>query len=257
MYQLCLIKHYCQHQTGEQNTCIKCVLLTWKLPAVSFSLCFTLLFPLIIYSIRWLETLGPFVDKLFSSLLSFGLIWSQFSPSFSNKHKYREAHTVYTNIVCLKTQKDRRAHLHRHTKPPSGQGLTLTLKGLCLAPVIATPQAGYVVRISMSMPQCVYEREFVWNHNVWGELLQTPPAPRADSHMGSRARALWFCFVGTTEKQQFHQQYSEKQNNCAFDGVCLWWWGDRKWDHAEGSGCVCAELIEERGQAGRRIPITY
>lgn len=74
--------------------------------------------------------------------------------------------------------------MHLHTKPPSGQGLTLTLKGLCLAPVIATPQTGYVVSISMSMPLCVYEHKCVWIHNVWSKLLQTPSAPRADCRMG-------------------------------------------------------------------------
>lgn len=30
-----------------------------------------------------------------------------------------------------------------------------------------------------------------------------------------------------------------------FDGVCLWWWGDRKWDHAEGS--VCARSLSKSG----------
>lgn len=35
--------------------------------------------------------------------------------------------------------------------------------------------------------------------------------------MGLRARAFGFVFVWTTEKQQqFHQQCSQKQNNCAF-----------------------------------------
>lgn len=44
------------------------------------------------------------------------------------------------------------------TKPPSGQGLTLTLKGLCLATVITAPQAGYVLSIYVSAPVyvCVY-----------------------------------------------------------------------------------------------------
>ena len=73
------------------------------------------------------------------------------------------------------------------TKPPSGQGLTLTLKGLCLAPAIATPQAGYVVSISTSTPQCL------WNHNVWSELLQTPSVPRANVALVCVC-ALWFVF---------------------------------------------------------------
>lgn len=55
------------------------------------------------------------------------------------------------------------SRIHTHTKPPSGQGLTLTLKGLCLAPVIATPQTRYVVNISMSMPLCV----------LWAQVCET------------------------------------------------------------------------------------
>lgn len=60
-----------------------------------------LLFPLLIYRIRRLATLGPLVDQLFSSLLCFSPILSQF---FKQTHKYRESHTVYTNIVCVQTQ---------------------------------------------------------------------------------------------------------------------------------------------------------
>lgn len=115
-------------------------------------LCCTLTFPLLIYSIRRLEAMGPLVDNLL--LFQCHLISVQ-------THNYRDTYSMYTNIVCVQTQKDRHTHrhthLHMHTKPPSGQGLTLTLKGLCLAPVIATPQAGYVVCISTSLPLCVYE----------------------------------------------------------------------------------------------------
>lgn len=58
----------------------------------------------------------------------------------------------------MQTQEDRQTdtQTYIHTKPPSGQGLTLTLKGLCLAPVIATPQAGYVVSIYVSAAVCLW-----------------------------------------------------------------------------------------------------
>lgn len=50
-----------------------------------------------------------------------------------------------------------RAHIQ--TQPPSGQGLTLTLKSLCFATVIATPQAGYAVSTSVCEfyePKCMF-----------------------------------------------------------------------------------------------------
>lgn len=61
-----------------------------------------------------------------------------------------------------------------HTESPSGQGLTLTLKGLCLAPVIATPQAGCAVSISASVCLRVQVCEKPQSRS---ELLQTPSAP--------------------------------------------------------------------------------
>lgn len=81
--------------------------------------------------------------------------------SFSNKHK--SFYSMHKHSSCTKWKTDGHkphvyTHTRTHTKPPSGQGLTLTLKGLCLAPVISTPQAGYVVSISTSLPVCVYER---------------------------------------------------------------------------------------------------
>ena len=135
-------------------------MLTCKLSTVSFPLCCTLL----IYSNRRLETLGPFGGQsLF--LLYFSLLLSPLSPSFSNKHTNteRSTYSIYKHSLCVNTEKQTdvhthshtHTHTHTHTKPPSGQGLTLTLKGLCLAPVIATPQAGYVVSISTSTPLCV------------------------------------------------------------------------------------------------------
>lgn len=112
---------------------------------------------------------------------------------------------------------------HTHTKPPSGQGLTLTLKGLCLAPVISTPQAGYVVSISTSLPVCVYER--VCRSTIYG--VNSCRHPRHLMLIVTWVRAfvcaLGFVYVGTTEKQQqFHRQCSENRNNRAFDGwfVC-------------------------------------
>lgn len=146
------------------------------------------------------------------------------------------------------------SHAHVHTKPPSGQGLTMTLKGLCLATVIATPQAGYVVSTSTLMPLCFFMSTSVRVTAMYGV-----------NSCRYSCMVTWgfvcmcnVAYVRTTKRQQrFHQQSSGKQNNCAFDAICLWWWGDRKWDHAEGSGCVRMELIEEQGQARRRIQIAY
>lgn len=44
------------------------------------------------------------------------------------------------------------------TETPSGRGLTLTLKGLCLTTVIATPQARHVACASVpaSLCECVF-----------------------------------------------------------------------------------------------------
>lgn len=150
--------------------------------------------------------------------------------------------------MCVRT--------HLHTKPPSGQGLTLTLKGLCLATVIATPQAGDVVSTSTSMPLCVFF-ECACNHNVWSELLQTPSACRADCHMGLCACAMWFVYVRTTERQwQFHQLSSETQNNCAFWRRLFVVVGRQEMRSCWGIR-VRKELIEERGKTRRRIRITY
>lgn len=153
-------------------------------------------------------------------------------------------------------------HFHIHTKPPSGQGLTLTLKGLCLAPVIATPQAGFCCEHIYVLWHCVFMSmgKRVWNHNTWGELLQTPSAPGADCRIGFVCPfALWFVSVWTTEKQrQLHQQCSERQNNCAFDGVLfVVVVGRQEMRSCSLALCVRAGLIKERGRARRRIPITY
>lgn len=96
----------------------------------------------------WRTTLFP--------LICFSCILFQLSPSFSSKHTNTENSTRCTQTVCVQTWKDSVCRqTHFHAKPPSGQGLTLTLKGLCLATVIATPQAGNVVSTSTSMPLCV------------------------------------------------------------------------------------------------------
>lgn len=141
-------------------------------------------------------------------------------------------------------------HTHTHTKPPSGQGLTLTLKVLCLAPVIATSQPGYVVSISTSRVlwarMCVCER----NHNVCSELLQTPSTPRSWRSRGFCLhvhRGFCFCANNWETTAVPPTTLREGENNCAFDAVCLWWWRHRKWDHAEGSGCVCRRAYWRAG----------
>lgn len=97
---------------------------------------------------------------------------------------------------------------------------------------------------------CYYLFVCVCEHNVWGELSQTPSACTADRHAGLCACAVGFVYLRTTERQQqLHWRISETQNNCAFDGVCLWQSLDRKWDHAEGS--VCAQsLSKSRARPG-------
>ena len=122
-------------------------------------------------------------------------------------------------------------HLHIYTKPPSGQRLTLTLKGLCLAPVITSPQAGFVVNISTSTTLCLGVRVclcvkpqymgvnscrhprhpepiVVWVcvHVPCGLLLWEPTAVPPTMLRGEEQLWLWW--------------------------RCLWWWGHRKWDHS-------------------------
>lgn len=155
-----------------------------------------------------------------------------------------------------------RTHLHVHTKPPSGQGLTLTLKGLCLAPVIATPQAGFVVSISTSTPLCVYERARVVceTANSWSELSQTPKAPRAWlSHGLVCMCALWFVFcVNNWETTAVSPTMLREAEQ-----LCLW----RRFVCGGGETgneimlralAVCAQSLSKSwAGAGRRIPITY
>lgn len=99
---------------------------------------------------------------------------------------------------------DRCKRAHIQTETPSGRGLTLTLKGLCLTTVIATPQARHAA--CASVPASLCDGVFVC------ELSQTLSR---DRHMG-----LFMC-----EQQRFDPQSSGKQNNCAFHVVCLWRWG--------------------------------
>lgn len=171
MYQLCLIKHYCQHQTGEQNTCIKCVLLTWKLPAVSFSLCFTLLFPLIIYSIRWLETLGPFVDKLFSSLLSFGLIWSQF---FKQTQIQRSTYSIYKHSLFENTERQTCTLAQTHKAPFRTRAYT-DIKGPLFSPSYRYSTGGLCcAHIYVYATVCLWARVCVKPQCMGWTLADTP-----------------------------------------------------------------------------------
>lgn len=193
---------------------------------------------------------------LFSSWVQCHVIWvvfSKFHPPTKKQTNNKiqiQTYTVFTHSSCVNTKTYRCAHIHTHKAPSRTKAYT-DIKGPLFSPSYRYSTGGFMLCASTSLSLCVCER--VW-HNVWGELLQTPSAYRAarvcvHGHSG---------FVWTTEKkQQFHQQCSQKQNNCAFDGVCLWWWGDRKWDHAEGSDCVRGRLIEEPGKARSRIPITY
>lgn len=147
-----------------------------------------------------------------------------------------------------------RTHLHIHTKPPSGQGLTLTLKGLCLAPVIATPQAGFVVSISTSTPLCVYERaRVVCETATYGVNSRRHPRHlEPDCRMGLCACVhCGLFFVWTTEKQQqFHRQCSGKQNNCAFDGVLFVVVGRQEMRSCWGLW-LCARRAYRRAGPGR------
>lgn len=120
-----------------------------------------------------------------------------------------------------------RAHTHLHTKPPSGQGLTLTLKGLCLATVIATPQAGDV-STSTSMPLCVFM-------SVRVTIMYGVNSCRHPQH--AELIVTWVCVhvqCGLFKCEQLRDNGSStnkaqrRRTIVPFDGVCLWWWGDRK-----------------------------
>lgn len=109
-----------------------------------------------------------------------------------NTQIQRNTYSTYTNT---KWQTDRQTHtnFHMNTKPPSGQGLTLTLKGLCLAPVIATPQAGCDVCISTSLLLCVYEFVCVKPQCMAWTLADTQGTQSWSSH-GFECACIVVCF---------------------------------------------------------------
>lgn len=161
-----------------------------------------------------------------------------------------QTYTVFTHSSCVNTKTYRCAHIHTHKAPSRTKAYT-DIKGPLFSPSYRYSTGGLCC-VHLRLCHCVFVS--VCETQCMGWTLADTLGIQSSTvcvhgHSG---------FVWTTEKQQqFHQQCSQKQNNCAFDGVCLWWWGDRKWDHAEGSDCVRGRLIEEPGQARSRIPITY
>lgn len=99
---------------------------------------------------------------------------------------------MYKHSSCANTERQTHTCFHIHTKPPSGQGLTLTLKGLCLAPVIAIPQAGYVVSISTSM--CLWAQVCVKPQYIEWTLADTPGTQGWLSHGFVCACIIVVCF---------------------------------------------------------------
>lgn len=163
-----------------------CVLQTGKLPEVLFSffppLCRTLLFPQLIYSIRRLETQGPFGGRiLFITPLFHSHFISVFSEFFKQTQKYGEEYSAYTNIVCVQKWEDRHTDTHTHTrthKAPFRTRAYTDIKGSLFSHSYRYSTGGLCCEhIYVYAAVCFYER--VWNHNVWRELLQTPSAPRA------------------------------------------------------------------------------
>lgn len=87
-----------------------------------------------------------------------------------------------------------------------------------------------------------------------------PRHPGADGHEGFVCMCTGgFVFVRTTEKQQqFHQQRSERERTIVPLTAFVCGGGDTGNEIMLRARAVCAaELIEEQGQARRRIPITY
>lgn len=114
---------------------------------------------------------------------------------------------MYTNK--LRKHRPTDTHSHIYTKPPSGQGLTLTLKGLCLAPVITTPQAGYVVCVSATL--CVYET------TMYGvNSCRHPRHAELNIARFVCARVLWFVFVWTAAVSATMHRDTEQ--------LCLCWY---------------------------------
>lgn len=132
-------------------------------------------------------------------------------------------------------------HTHTHKAPFRTRAYT-DIKGPLFSPSYRYFTAGLCcehiyVTCFMSANVCVCVR----NHNVCSELLQTPSTPRSWRSRGFCLhvhRGFCFCANNWETTAVPPTTLREGENNCAFDGVCLWWWRHRKWDHAEGSGCV-------------------
>lgn len=99
------------------------------------------------------------------------------------------------------------------TQPPSGQGVTMTLKGLCLVQ-LSLPNRRVALWASMSATVCLCWR--LWSTKVRSELLQTLSTPKLDCLCEHTFLYLFY----PTEEQQLHQQSSQNQNNWGFDSVC-------------------------------------
>lgn len=103
----------------------------------------------------------------------------------------------------------------------------------------------------------------VYKHNAWSALWQTPSAHRCDCHTGLSSCVVCFCLsvvLFMCEQLKDNSSSTNKaRRNWTILPLTVFVCGsaDRKWDHAEGSGCVRTKLIKKQSQTRSWIWITY
>lgn len=143
-------------------------------------------------------------------------------PKKTNNKIQIQTYTVFTHSSCVNTKTYRCAHIHIHKAPSRTKAYT-DIKGPLFSPSYRYSTGGLCC-VHLRLCHCVFVSvcDTMYGVNSYRHPRHT------ELHGFVCTGILVLCELLRKKKQQFHQQCSQKQNNCAFDGVCLWWWGDRK-----------------------------
>lgn len=191
--------------------------------------------PLLIYSIKRLETLGPlwWTNSTFSP--SPPALAPLFQSGFISQLLEQTRRVQYgadKHGSCANTETCAPSYTHAE-RPPSGRGLTLTLKGLCLAPVIAAPQAGYAASVSTSKALCCcvfFSFMSVSETAMYG----------VNSSRHPRHPVVWVCGLFVRQSEKTVEKREKNSSSISSDDAqrsrtiapltafCLWRWPDRK-----------------------------
>lgn len=246
---LCIIKSIVQNIVSTKVTDINCVfrwlansqqsLLRVSVPYLPFS--FT----------AWEDC-----RDLWWTLCCFSLIEVLLLSFSHNYETQRDAYSRYANMVCRHGD----MHFHIHTKPPFRTRAYTDIKGPLFSPSYRYSTGGFCCEhIYVCDTVCLWARGCV-KPQYTGWTLADTLGWLSHGCVCVCARALWFVSVWTNWVTTAAPATMLREA----EQLCLWRrlfvvvvGGRQEMRSCSLAVCVRAGLIKERGQARRRIPITY